>query len=90
VGLPLLRPPIHIDPDVMGGMAIPDKEAALIILHALLGRETYAAKPKRRRRRPPAAPEPPADAPSIPADTSVANEITKKIKHSQRRPRIGL
>jgi DEAD/DEAH box helicase domain-containing protein len=36
VGVPILRPPIHIDPDAGGGFPIPDKEAALLLLEAML------------------------------------------------------
>jgi len=36
VGLPTLRPPIHIDPDAGGGFPIPSKEAALALLRTLL------------------------------------------------------
>jgi DEAD/DEAH box helicase domain-containing protein len=46
VGIPILRPPIHTDPDAGGGFPIPDKEAALVLLHELLGKEPYIPKPK--------------------------------------------
>ena len=46
VGIPILRPPIHTDPDADGGFPIPDKEAALVLLHELLGKEPYVPKPK--------------------------------------------
>jgi DEAD/DEAH box helicase domain-containing protein len=36
VGMPVLRPAIHTDPDVFGAFPIPDKEAALLILRHLL------------------------------------------------------
>jgi DEAD/DEAH box helicase domain-containing protein len=37
VGLPILRPAQHQDPDVMNGFPIPDKGAARVMLRALLG-----------------------------------------------------
>jgi DEAD/DEAH box helicase domain-containing protein len=37
VGSPVTLPPQHGDPDVWGGYPIPDKEAALVILHRILG-----------------------------------------------------
>lgn len=37
VGLPVLRPPIHTDPDVFGAFPIPDKAAARIMLNAMVG-----------------------------------------------------
>ncbi len=36
VGVPILRPPIHTDPDAGGGFPTPNKEAALLLLRALL------------------------------------------------------
>jgi DEAD/DEAH box helicase domain-containing protein len=36
VGVPILRPPIHTDPDAGGGFPIPDKEAAVRLLEAML------------------------------------------------------
>lgn len=35
VGIPVLRPAIHSDPDVFGGFPIPDKTAARVILKAI-------------------------------------------------------
>lgn len=46
VGIPIIRPGMHIDPDAVGGYPIPDKEAALVLLHGLLGKEPYIPKPK--------------------------------------------
>jgi DEAD/DEAH box helicase domain-containing protein len=40
VGIPIVRPPIHTDPDAGGGFPIPDKEGARLLLEAMLaGRE---------------------------------------------------
>ncbi|MBM3286879.1 MAG: DEAD/DEAH box helicase [Candidatus Eisenbacteria bacterium] len=43
VGAPL-PPHMQQDPDVMGKGRIPDKEAALVLLHALLGRPDYVPR----------------------------------------------
>ena len=51
VGLPVTRPAQQMDPDVGRGYPIPDKEAALVLLHHLLGREAYVPRKGRRRRR---------------------------------------
>ncbi|HET6456781.1 MAG TPA: DEAD/DEAH box helicase [Armatimonadota bacterium] len=37
VGVPILRPPIHTDPDIFGAFPIPDKAAALTMLRKMLG-----------------------------------------------------
>jgi hypothetical protein len=37
---------MHFDPDVNGSAPIPDKEAAILLLHELLGKEPYIPKPK--------------------------------------------
>ena len=49
VGLPVTQPAQQMDPDLGRGYPIPDKEAALVLLHHLLGREAYV--PRRGRRR---------------------------------------
>jgi len=46
VGSPVTLPPQHGDPDLWGGYPFPDKEAALVILHRILGEEPYT--PRRR------------------------------------------
>jgi DEAD/DEAH box helicase domain-containing protein len=53
VGIPVLRPAIHTDPDASGGYPIPDKEAALLLLHDLLGKDPYIPKPKPVEEAPP-------------------------------------
>jgi DEAD/DEAH box helicase domain-containing protein len=60
VGIPMLRPPIHMDPDAGGGFPIPDKEAALVLLHDLLGKDPYIPKPKPVEEQAP-VPEAPAE-----------------------------
>jgi DEAD/DEAH box helicase domain-containing protein len=49
VGLPMLRPAQHQDPEVGGAWPIPDKEAARLLLHALLSRADDAAAADARR-----------------------------------------
>jgi len=91
VGSPVTRPPIHADPDVMGGYPVPDKEAALVILHHLLGREPYVPKGP-----PPGAPEragdggaPAAKAP--PADSAdLGRRVAERVRKSRSRKRAGL
>ncbi|MDO8585438.1 MAG: DEAD/DEAH box helicase [Armatimonadota bacterium] len=85
VGIPLLRPPIHTDPDTLGGAPpIPDKEAALVILHELLGKEPYVPKP--RVEEPPAEPvvipEPIQQSNPIPM-TTVAERIRARLRESK-------
>lgn len=46
VGLPVLRPAQHQDPDVMNGYPIPDKEAALVMLRALAAEAMPADEPE--------------------------------------------
>ena len=36
VGVPILRPAIHTDPDAGGGFPVPKKETAVLMLQALL------------------------------------------------------
>ncbi|MDI6827069.1 MAG: DEAD/DEAH box helicase, partial [Armatimonadota bacterium] len=40
VGIPILRPPIHTDPDIFGASPIPNKETAMAILKSLCGGKT--------------------------------------------------
>ncbi len=44
VGLANLRPPLHHDPDLAGGYAIPDKDAARVLLRLWLGRQAESAQ----------------------------------------------
>ena len=37
VGVPILRPPIHTDPDIFGAFPIPDKASALVMLREMAG-----------------------------------------------------
>ena len=45
VGLANLRPPLHADPDLDGGYAVPDKRATIAMLN-LLAEASPAAKEK--------------------------------------------
>ncbi|MDO8585437.1 MAG: hypothetical protein Q7T82_00165 [Armatimonadota bacterium] len=81
----LLRPPIHTDPDTLGGAPpIPDKEAALVILHELLGKEPYVPKPKVEEpvAEPVHVPEPIEQANPIPM-TTVAERIRARLRESK-------
>jgi len=60
VGLPVLRPGQHVDPDLGRGYPIPDKEGALVLLHAMLGKPDYIPKPPKEK---PVQPYPPGPAP---------------------------
>jgi DEAD/DEAH box helicase domain-containing protein len=86
VGLPVTQPAQQADLDLGHGYAVPDKEAALVLLHFLLGREPYRPRRSGRpRRRPRTAPAPPVDAPR---EASVAAQVSKRL--TGRRGRIGL
>ena len=77
VGSPVTRPAQHADPDLGTGYPIPDKEAALVILHHLLGKEPYQAKPR------PAAKIAEAGVP-------LAQQIRRRVREAGKRPQIGL
>jgi len=57
VGLPVLRPAQHQDPDVGGAWPIPDKDAARIILEELVGRAAEEEKAGKVQLRAPVAGE---------------------------------
>jgi DEAD/DEAH box helicase domain-containing protein len=87
VGSPVTLPPQHGDPDVGGGYPIPDKEAALVILHHLLGEQPYA----------PCHPRPgdaavsghvaqPPSAVSLP----LAPDLAQRVRRAGRRRRRGI
>ena len=87
VGLPTTQPAQQMDPDLGHGYSIPDKEAALVLLHHLLGRDPYIPRRRRRARRAPAATPRPKEV-EAPRDVSVAEQVAKRLK--RRRPRMGL
>jgi DEAD/DEAH box helicase domain-containing protein len=93
VGLPVTQPPQQGDPDLGRGYPIPDKEAALVLLHHVLGREPYVPRKRRRRRRGADSAEPqeslPAAAEGAPKSVSVSEQVARRLR-SVRRPRVGL
>jgi DEAD/DEAH box helicase domain-containing protein len=93
VGLPVTQPPQQGDPDLGRGYPIPDKEAALVLLHHLLGREAYVPR-KRRRRAGRAVPaEPPEPRPAAeegkPKSVSVSEQVAQRLRSARRR-HVGL
>jgi hypothetical protein len=83
-----------MDPDLGRGYAIPDKEAALVLLTHLLGGKPYVPaaprrtrRAKRRRSKPEGAGEP--EARELPRELSVGEEVARRLKQG-RRPRVGL
>jgi DEAD/DEAH box helicase domain-containing protein len=103
VGSPIV-PYARQDPDTQAKGKIPDKEATLILLHALLGREPY--RPRDRRQPVPeeqlpevaAAPEAAAEEPGLEAGgegKALPKEVERKLREmleellSNPRPRRG-
>jgi DEAD/DEAH box helicase domain-containing protein len=95
VGLPVTRPAQQMDPDLGRGYPIPDKEAALVLLHRLLGREEYVPGRARGRRRASASGEIPAlqNSDSTGADgaqsVSVGEQVARRLREGKRR-HVGL
>ncbi len=93
VGLPVTQPPQQADPDLGRGYPVPDKEAALVLLHHLLGREPYVPRRRRRQRRRAAPSEPPKPDPtaaeSLPESVSVSEQVARRLRQARRR-RVGL
>jgi len=89
VGSPVTLPPQHGDPDVGGGYPIPDKEAALVILHRLLGGTVPGgagvslAKPISAAFAAETAVPPRNIAPA-------ADRIAERVRRAGRRRRIGI
>ena len=88
VGLPVTQPAQQMDPDLGHGRPIPDKEAALVLLHHLLGGPPHVPR-QPRRPWPETAPEPPPPALEAPSSVSVAGEVARRLRQT-RRPRVGL
>ena len=88
VGLPVTQPAQQMDPDLGHGYPIPDKEAALVLLHHLLGREPYLPRQRRQARRTKHLPAPPAKT-EAPEAVSEADQLTRRLRNV-RRPRVGL
>lgn len=93
VGLAVTQPPQQADPDLGRGYPVPDKEAALVLLHHLLGREPYVPRRRRRRRRRAAPAQPPKPGPAggegPPESVSVSEQVARRLRQT-RRHRIGL
>jgi DEAD/DEAH box helicase domain-containing protein len=93
VGLPVTQPAQQTDPDLGRGYPIPDKEAALVLLHDVLGREPYVPRKRRRRRRRADSAEPqesrPAAAEGAPKSVSISEQVARRLR-SARRHRVGL
>ena len=96
VGLPVTQPAQQMDPDLGHGYPVPDKEAAQVLLHHLLGREEYV--PRRRtkeRQRASACGEIPAlqngsgSGRGAPQSVSVAEQVARRLRRS-RRNHVGL
>jgi hypothetical protein len=77
-----------MDPDLGRGYPIPDKEAALVLLHRLLGREPYLPRRPRRPRQVEVAEAPPPQV-EAPASLSLADQLARRLREV-RRPRVGL
>jgi DEAD/DEAH box helicase domain-containing protein len=82
VGSPVTRPPIHADPDLMAGYPVPDKEAALVILHHLLGKAPYVPKGP-----PPGERE---EKPSATDAAALGRRVADRVRKSRTRKRSGL
>ena len=95
VGLPVTQPAQQIDPDLGRGYPIPDKEAALVLLHCLLGKEEYVPRRGRRRRRASASGEIPALQSGEGAggdavqSVSVAEQVARRLRRGKRH-QVGL
>jgi len=84
VGIPA-GPSLHFDPDVNSGRPIPDKEAALVLLHEMLGKEPYIPKPKPVEEPPLPEPEPEQKKPEIELSapvsaTVIADRLRMKLR----------
>ena len=89
VGLPVTQPAQQMDPDLGHGYPIPDKEAALVLLHYLLEREPYLPRRRRRPRRPAPPPEPPSLEVGKPESISIGDQVARRLREA-RRSRLGL
>ena len=89
VGLAVTLAPQQADLDLSRGYAIPDKHAALVLLHHMLDRDPYVPAPDRRgpARRSQQRTAPPA--PGAPRDVSVAEQVGRRVRRGKR-PWAGL
>jgi DEAD/DEAH box helicase domain-containing protein len=84
VGSPVTLPPQQSDPDLGGGYPFPDKEAALVILHRILGEPAYT--PRKARQADAASKRGRPRSPSAP----VADKIAQRVRQAGKRRRIGV
>ena len=84
VGSPVTLPPQHSDPDIGGGYPIPDKEAALVILHRVLAEPPYTPRRLRPSDDVTAGGRPDA------AATPVGDKIAERVRRAGKRRRIGI
>jgi DEAD/DEAH box helicase domain-containing protein len=94
VGLPVTQPAQQSDLDLGRGYPIPDKDAALVLLTYLLGREPYVpARRKRGRRGGPRRESTEAAAgpagPELPRQLSVSEQVAHRLRKG-RRHHVGL
>jgi DEAD/DEAH box helicase domain-containing protein len=80
VGLPILRPGQHIDPDLGRGYPIPDKEGALVLLHAMLGKPDYVPKPLKATLPQPQPPVPAAAKPPPPQNVRLEQRLREVLR----------
>ncbi len=93
VGLPVTQPAQQMDPDLSRGYAVPDKEAALVLLHHFLGGEPYVPRKRRRPRRPSTASAARSSRTELPQGeakaASVSEQVAQRLRRS-RRHHVGL
>jgi DEAD/DEAH box helicase domain-containing protein len=93
VGLAVTQPAQQMDPDLGRGYPVPDKEAALVLLHHVLSLDPYVPRKRRTRRHRSASTErPESDAvsgESLPQSVSVSEQVARRLRQA-RRHRVGL
>jgi DEAD/DEAH box helicase domain-containing protein len=93
VGSPVTLPPQHGDPDLWGGYPLPDKEAALVILHRVVGEGPYTPRPPTARQAIDAGRQ---TTRSARPDESAADggltsrKIAERVRRAGKRRRIGV
>lgn len=89
VGLAVTLPAQHDDLDLSRGYPIPDKDAALVLLHYLLDREPYLPAPDQRGPAKQSRYRKPAPAVEAPREVSVKEQVNRRVR-KPKRPWIGL
>jgi DEAD/DEAH box helicase domain-containing protein len=90
VGLPATEPAQQMDPDLGRGYPIPNKEAALVLLRHLLGREPCVPARASGGVRPQVSSPRTATVTDEPSESvSVAEQVAQRLRR-KRRPRVGL